>query len=143
MNNFISAVPAEFADIWWVYDLILVAIIVVSAFILILFRKRNAIKEANALVMRAHKLLCASRANPAKRRLNLFTARNLINSAIYSYRRCVSEQDMFSLLARINALEDISAKLQAETEKSSPEGAEELLKEICLETSKLVNDRIQ
>lgn len=143
MRDLVCAVPAELADIWWVYDLILIAVIALAAVVLIFFRKRSAFKEATALLRQARKLLCASGGRNSKRRINLFTARNLINSAVYSYQRCVNEQDMFGLVGRIKSLEDLSEKLQAETENNSSDDAEERIKNLCSEFDEAMSGRIR
>lgn len=131
MSNLLSAVPEQFENIWYLYDLMLIGIIGVCALILVFLRKRSNTVEAEKSMKSAKNLLRKAKAAPARRRkFFLFSAKNVLNSAAYLYSLTVSEEDKYEygkLVEAINAaVERIDALLKTSSHKAQYEFADEI-----------------
>lgn len=110
MINLLAAIPEQLMDVWYLYDLALLAVIGVCVPVLILLRKRSNLKEAVKSVRAAKNTLKrAKTVSPHRRRFLLFSAKNVLNSAEYYYSLCVSEEDKYELVA---VADDIKLAIQ-------------------------------
>lgn len=105
MYNFVCAVPEQLQDVWYLYDLALLAVIGISILMLILLRKRSDLKEAEKSLKTAKTILRKSKAVSARRRrILLFSAKNVFNSAEYHYNLCVSDEDKYEYVAIVEKI---------------------------------------
>ncbi|HOK82486.1 MAG TPA: hypothetical protein PLS05_07100 [Clostridia bacterium] len=103
ISLFLSAVPEQIKDYWYLYDLALAAIIAVCIVILMLLRKRSDQVEAEKSIKTAKKILSSSiNKAPQSRRFSLLKAKNVLNTAEYHYSRCVSEEEKYELIGRVS-----------------------------------------
>lgn len=130
MYNLVCAVPEQLQDVWYLYDLALLAVIGISALLLILLRKRSDLKEAEKSLKTAKTILRKSKAASARRRrILLFSAKNVLNSAEYHYNLCISEEDKYEygiivekLAASIARLDEaLKSNVYRKTEEYSAE----------------------
>lgn len=131
LSYIISAIPEELADIWYVYDLILIAIIVLCVVFIKLLRKRSNLSEGNRNLKNALKnmrLSMAVKQNRAK--VKLITAKNLMQSADYYYGLLISERDMFELGDELETIQKAEADLDAIIKNHGKTDKEEVHNEI-------------
>ena len=112
MMNILAAVPEQLKDIWYVYDLALLAAIGLCVLVLVFLRKRSHLKEAEKSIKTAKNILRKVKtASYRRRKLLLFSAKNVLNSAEYHYSVFISEEDQYSLVAIINKIKEAIEKL--------------------------------
>lgn len=110
MINLIAAIPEQLMDVWYLYDLALLAVIGICVPILILLRKRSNLKEAAKSIKSAKSALKRVKtAPPHRRRFLLFSAKNVLGSAEYYYSLCISEEDKYELVA---VVDDVKLAIQ-------------------------------
>ena len=126
MYNLLAAIPEQLQHIWYVYDLALLAIIGVCVLILVFLRKRSNIKESEKSLKTANNILRKSKAVSARRRkILLYSAKNVFSSAEYHYNLCISEEDKYEyskIVAKIkDAIEALDTMLKSEAYKDTEE----------------------
>lgn len=114
MTNLLAAIPQQLMDVWYLYDLALLAVIGICVPILILLRKRSNLKEAAKSIRAAKNTLRRAKAAPPhRRRFLLFSAKNVLGSAEYYYSLCISEEDKYEL---VSVVDDVRVAIQLLTE---------------------------
>lgn len=139
---FVMAIPPELGDIWWVYHIILGAIIALSLVVLSFFKRRSPEKDGNKLVKRAERYLDRASEGKIRSLLYIKTAKNLLSSAQYYYKEVVKEKEIYYLRLRIDAIEELLPELDI---LSSQEKNEEFKTKLCpvLDKLKRINKTIK
>jgi len=131
MFSLLSAVPEQFEDIWYLYDLLLIAVIAVCAIILVFLRKRSNLTEADKSMKSAKNLLRKAKMAPARRRrIFLFSAKNVLSSAAYLYSLSISEEDRYEYIKLIDAINAAIERLDAIVKMSSKKSQKEIADQI-------------
>lgn len=125
MRYFILSIPTELQDIWWVYHIILIGVIVLSIVILSFFRKRSSEKEGNKLSKRAEKFLERAAIGHIRAIINTKTAKNLLSSAIYYYKEAIKEKEIYKLRLKIDELEKLIIEINTISSEEKSEGSVE------------------
>lgn len=112
MIYLLSAVPEQLKDFWYVYDLALLAVIGMCVLVLVFLRKRSHLKEAEKSIKTVKNILRKTKlASVHRKKLLLFSAKNVLNSAEYHYSICISEEDQYTLIATVNKIKKTVERL--------------------------------
>jgi hypothetical protein len=131
MADLLAAVPEQFIDVWYLYDLMLIAVIGICSFILIFLRKRSNLIEAEKSMKSAKNLLRKAKTAPVRRRkFFLFSAKNVLNSAAYLYSLAMSEEDKYEYGKVIDSIRSAVERIDVMIKQSSNKTASEISDEI-------------
>ncbi|MDR3293251.1 MAG: hypothetical protein LBT20_04010 [Clostridiales bacterium] len=115
------AVPTFFGDLWYLYDLALLAIVAACIVLILLLRKRTKARVACKLLTSAAKNFktIGTISDAARIKIYMLSALNLLRSAEYYYSAYVDEKDAYDLAESRSALRELIGR----AEESSSEGA--------------------
>lgn len=146
--NILGAIPESLSEMWYVYLIALLGVIVLSGFVLSFLKKSTDLVEAEKQIKKAKKSMKKnSSKNSATKKRNLISVRNRIKTAMYHYGRVLSENDRYDLGILVDNLQSYVDLID---ERFAPEEGELLddlinerhakilegLKEVPLETNK-------
>lgn len=114
MYNAVLAIPASLSEIWYVYDLILLAVILICIFILRLMRKKTNIKIASNCLKSAIKTLRGTQKVKyiGTLKLRLLSAYNSLKSAEYYYNLHIEEKDAYYMKQILEAVKTAVARVE-------------------------------
>lgn len=116
-----AAVPQSLQYYWYVYDLILVAVIVVSLVLLRLLKKRSDYKEGQVALKRCLKHLRKSIKGKTVSVVRLHYAENLLGVSITSFTQYADQNDLYELREKISALQASAEQLGVLSKNSRQE----------------------
>lgn len=146
--NILSDIPESLSDMWYVYLIALLGVIVLSGFVLSFLKKSTDLVEAEKQIKKARKSMKKSSSkNVNNKRRNLVSVKNRIKTAMYHYGRVLSENDRYDLGIIVDQLQSFVDLID---ERIIPQGNETIdemidkrheailagLNEVPLETNK-------
>lgn len=127
MNALFLAIPEAFREYWWVYDVLLVAVIIISIFLILKLKKVTPFVSGLNTLKKAVRTL--SRIPSAKKHLikakDIYSARNLLEYSEYYFRQVLETKEVYELNNSIKTLVDIQKKID-ESDMNSPDFPETL-----------------
>lgn len=107
-----ATIPQSLQNYWYVYDLMLVAVIVVSLVLLRLLKKRSNYKDGQIALKRCLKYLRKSLKGKSVSMVRLHYAENLLGVSIASFTQYADSNDLYELREKISVLQSCADQLR-------------------------------
>lgn len=127
-----TAIPQSLQNYWYVYELILVAVIIVSLTLLRLLKKRSNYKEGQIALKRCLKHLRKSLKGKTVSVVRLHYAENLLGVSIASFTQYADQNDLYELREKIAVLQasDEQLSVLSKNPRQEMEPIRELIKNL-------------